>query len=60
MKLKLYLNGKRITQKKAIELVGDERFNRLLADAKDVFFKDPFVEISFFIGGDKILNFEFE
>lgn len=49
----------RITRKKAIELVGEERFKKMLAEAKEVFREDPFTNNSFWIGGNRILNFEF-
>ena len=47
--MKLYLNGKKISQKAAKEM---------LKEAKEAFREDPFEEISFFVGKG-ILNFEF-
>ena len=56
--MKLYLNGKKISQKEVKEMLGEERFKRMLKDAKDTFKEDPLIEISFFV--DKgILVFEF-
>lgn len=56
--MKLYLDGKKITQKKVKELLGEERYKRMLKNAKEAFKEDPFEEISFFVGKG-ILVFEF-
>ena len=56
--MKLYLNGKKISQKAAKEMLGEECYKRMLKEAKEAFREDPFEEISFFVGKG-ILNFEF-
>ena len=56
--MKLYLNGKKISQKEVKEMLGEERFKRMLKDAKDTFKEDPLIEISFFVGKG-IVVFEF-
>lgn len=56
--MKLYLDGKKITQKEVKEMLGEERYKRMLKDAKETFKEDPLVEISFFVGKG-ILIFEF-
>lgn len=56
--MKLYLNGKKITQKEVKEMVGEERFKKMLKDSKELFKEDPLIEISFFVGKG-ILIFEF-
>ena len=56
--MKLYLNGKKISQKEVKEMLGEERFKRMLKDSKETFKEDPFREISYFVGKG-ILVFEF-
>lgn len=56
--MKLYLDGKKITQKEVKEMLGEERYKRMLKNAKEAFKEDPFEEISFFVGKG-ILVFEF-
>lgn len=56
--MKLYLNGKKITQKEVKEKLGEECYKRMLKEAKESFRKDPLEEISFFVGKG-ILVFEF-
>ena len=56
--MKLYLNGKKISQKEVKEMLGEERYKRMLKDAKESFKKDPLEEISFFVGKG-VLVFEF-
>ena len=56
--MKLYLNGKKISQKEVKEMLGEERFKRMLKEAKEAFKEDPFEEISFFVGKGRLI-FEF-
>lgn len=59
MRTKLYLNGTKITKKAAIELVGEQTFKGMLAEAKNTFMNDPLVENDFFIGhGFLTIRFE--
>jgi hypothetical protein len=56
--MKLYLDGKKITQKVVKEMLGEESYKRMLKDAKEAFKEDPLQEISFFVGNG-MLVFEF-
>ena len=56
--MKLYLNGKKISQKEVKEMLGEERFKRMLKDSKEAFKEDPFTEISYFVGKGTLV-FEF-
>lgn len=56
--MKLYLNGKKITQKAVKEMLGEERFKRMVKESKETFKEDPLIEISYFVGKG-ILVFEF-
>lgn len=56
--MKLYLNNKKTTQKAVKEMLGTERYNRMLNEAKEGFAQDPYEEISFFVGCG-MLVFEF-
>ena len=50
MRTNLYLEGKKITRKAAAELVGEDRLKRMIAEAKEGFFRDPLEQQSWFIG----------
>lgn len=61
MQTVIYLDGKKSTQKKAKELVGEDRFKRMLKEAKENFKKDPYEENSWYIGTSeaRMLTIEF-
>ncbi len=59
MKTNFYLDGAKTTRKAMKELVGEERLKRMIADAKETFFKDPLIENSFFLGSKGMLTIEF-
>ena len=59
MKTNFYLDGKKTTRKAVKELVGEDRLKRMIADAKETFFKDPMIENSFFLGSDGMLTIKF-
>ena len=42
MRARIYLNGKRITKKKARELFGKEKVERRIEEAKESFMNDPY------------------
>ena len=42
MTITIKLNGKKISLKKAKELVGEKRMAERIADAKDAYWDDPF------------------
>lgn len=50
MKPRFYLKGKKISKKKAIELIGKERLEARLKDAYESFMEDPFELINFMDG----------
>ena len=58
MRTNFYLNGKKITRKAVKELVGEERLNEMLAEAKETFLEDPLTQNDFFIGNG-MLTIEF-
>lgn len=58
MTMHLYLEGKRITQKAAKELVGEERFKQMKKEAKEAFMNDPCECIEWFTGKGRLM-FEF-
>lgn len=43
---RIYLNGKRITKKKARELFGNEKVEKRIQEAESSFINDPYEEIS--------------
>lgn len=46
MRARIYLNGKRITKKKARELFGKEKVEKRIQEAEESFINDPYEEIS--------------
>ena len=58
MRTRFYLNGKKVTKKAVTEMLGKERLNRLIAEAKEAFFEDPYIQNDFFTKG-QILAIEF-
>ena len=50
MTIKFYLDGKKTTRKAVKELIGEERLNRILKEAKETFMDDPLVQNDFFLG----------
>lgn len=43
MKTRFYLKGKKISKKKAIELIGKERLEARIKDAYETFMEDPYI-----------------
>lgn len=58
MTTKLYIDGKRTTKKALREQLGKERIEKILTEAKELFFKDPLIQNQYFIGG-RMLTIEF-
>lgn len=50
MKTTFYFNGKKTTKKAIIEMIGEERLNKLIESAKEIVFDDPNIQDDFFIG----------
>lgn len=53
MRTRIYLNGKRISKKKARELFGKEKVERRIEEAKESFMNDPY-EINSWMDGMEI------
>ena len=47
MKTKFYLDGKKTTKKALAEMIGKERLDRMVGEAKEGFFADPLEQQSF-------------
>ena len=58
MKTVFYIDGKKTTRKAVKELVGEERLNKMVEDAKETFFEDPMIQNDFFLG-KQMLTIEF-
>lgn len=59
MRVKFYLDGKKIPKKALQERIGEERLKRLLQEAKQTFMEDPLVQNDFFLGSEGMLTIEF-
>ena len=44
MRARIYLNGKRITKKKAMELFGNEKVEKRIQEAEESFINDQYIE----------------
>lgn len=53
MKLKIYFKGKKISKKKAIELIGEKRLEERIKEAKQSFYEDPY-ELNSWMDGMEI------
>ena len=54
--MKIYMNGKRISKKSAAELIGKDRLEKRIQEAKETHEADPYVENSWMDG----MRIEFE
>ncbi len=59
MKTTLYLNGKKVTRKQIVELIGKDSLDRRIKDATETFREDPLIENDFMVPGG-ILTIRFE
>ena len=50
MRARIYLNGKRNTKKKAMELFGNEKVEKRIQEAEESFINDQYEEISWMDG----------
>lgn len=50
MKMRFSFNGEKTTRKAIKELVGEERLNRMIKEAKESMKEDPLIESDFWIG----------
>lgn len=53
MKTAFYFNGKRITKKAATELLGKEKLESFIEEAKETFLEDPYTENEWLISGGR-------
>ena len=60
MKTIYRVNDEKITQTKAIEMVGLKHIQKMLRQANKDFIRDPEEEIYFYIGDGNMLNISFE
>ncbi len=59
MKTNFYINGKKTTRKAVKEQVGEERLKRMIAESKETFSEDPYIENDYFLGSLGMLTIEF-
>ena len=50
MKAEFYLDGKKISRKSIVEMVGKSRFEKMVMAAKETYTEDPLIENDFYIG----------
>jgi hypothetical protein len=56
MRVRIELNGSRITKKEAAELIGKERLEERIKDAKEGYYEDPFQTASWMDGMEIIVT----
>jgi hypothetical protein len=56
MRVRIELNGSRITKKEAAELIGEERLEERIKDAKEGYYEDPFQTASWMDGMEIIVT----
>lgn len=59
MKTKFYLDGRKTTKKALAEMIGKERLDRMVGEAKEGFLADPLEQQSFYLGSAGMLTIEF-
>ena len=60
MRAIFYLNGKKVSRKSMIEMVGEERLKRYIEEAREAFLEDPLAQNSFWLGEQNMLTIEFK
>lgn len=50
MKLEIYLNGKKVSKRKAEQIIGKERLENRINDAKETYTNDPYTKIEWMDG----------
>ena len=60
MKTSFYLDGKKTTKKKLVELIGQKRLDRMVEESEETFMEDPMIQNDFFLGSLGMLTIEFE
>lgn len=56
MRVRIELNGSRITKKEAAELIGEERLEERIKEAKEGYYEDPFQTASWMDGMEIIVT----
>lgn len=56
MRVRIELHGSRITKKEAVELIGEERLEERIKDAKEGYYEDPFQAASWMDGMEIIVT----
>ncbi len=60
MKTAFYINDKKVSKKFVTELIGSERLQKYIKEAKEGFMEDPFVLQSWYLGSKGMLTIKFE
>lgn len=50
MKMKFSINGKNVSRQKVVSLVGKDRLDRMVKQAKETMREDPLIENDFYLG----------
>jgi hypothetical protein len=56
MRVRIELKGSKITKKEAIEMIGKERFDQRIKDAKESYYEGPFQVVSWMDGMEIIVT----
>lgn len=43
MKMEIRINGKKVSKKKAAEMIGAEKLEKRIKEAKETYMKDPYI-----------------
>ena len=60
MQTVLYLNNKKMSKKQLCTMYGEAYINRLIEEAKQVYFEDPLIQNDIWLGGSNMLTIEFK
>ena len=50
MKMKFSINGKKVSRQKVVSIVGKERLDSMVKQAKETMREDPLIENDFYLG----------
>lgn len=59
MKTTLYLDGKKVSKKAVVTLIGEERLKQILREAEETFIADPLIQNDYFLGASGMLTVKF-
>lgn len=60
MRIKLFINGKSVTRKSVETLIGKQRLEQIIKEAKETFLEDQNIANDFFIGHGRMLSIIFQ